>query len=84
MLRAKFTRTTIKGSLTIQAVMPFKIGFCFSVVVQSISPQENARKEVTRRIKDLGSKGKIKLAVNEVAQAARLGISLDTQVEYDS
>ena len=39
---------------------------------------------MTRRIKTFGKEGQIKKAVNEVAEAARIGIPLDTQVRYAS
>ena len=41
---------------------------------------DNAKREVTRRVKALGTRGQVKKAVNEVAEAAKLGIPIDTQV----
>ena len=44
---------------------------------------DNAKREVTRRLKMFGKEGQIKKAVNEVAEAARIGIPLDTQVIFE-
>ena len=76
--RAPNVPATPSAQITAQRLQAAPAAQLPRTALEDRTPEEQARAEVTRRIKELGRKGKPKQAINELTNLAKMGIQPDT------